>query len=233
MKIDRVIQLCKAKEGTEFKTRISTKDFVVVPEENGFFTVKTNPGKTIGQGNNIGVEVGEFKMHNETMLDGLGLELERNNLLEFMEDIEIKHKMIENKNIIISFHNALTEFGCKRITNTFKGEKGVRREKQSLIGAKGYKNNNYSIKLYSKHEEQGLKGYDKDKIRIEVVLDSRAIDKLKLSKELKEKPVIDFLIEILDIWEKVLGRKNRYSIPTFELIAEIRNKITKVIDVNL
>ncbi|MGL4901827.1 MAG: hypothetical protein ACRC3I_01955 [Cetobacterium sp.] len=64
-------------------------------------------------------------------------------------------------------------------------------------------------------------------------MDSRAIDKLKLSKELKEKPVIDFLIEILDVWEKVLGRKNRYSIPTFELIAKIRNKITKVIDVKL
>lgn len=233
MKIDRVVQLCKAKEGTEFKTRVSTKDFTVVPEENGFFTVKTNPGKTIGQGNNVGVEVGEFKMHNETMLDGLGLELERNNLLEFMEDVEIGYKMTEHKNIIISFHNALTEFGCKRITNTFKAEKGVRREKQALIGVKGYKNNNYSIKLYSKHEEQGLKGYDEDKIRIELIIDSRAIDKLKLSKDIKEKPVIDFLIEILDIWEKVLGRKNQYTKPTFELIAEIRNKITKLTDVKL
>lgn len=233
MKIDRVVQLCRAKEGTEFKTRISTKDFTVVPEENGLYTVKTNPGKTIGQGNNIGVEVREFKMCNETILDGLGLKLERNNLLEFMEDIEIKHKMIEHKNIITSFHNALTEFGCKRITNTFKTEKGIRREKQSLIGAKGYKNNHYSIKLYSKHEEKGLKGYDEDKIRIEVVLDSRAIDKLKLTKEVKEKPVIDFLIEVLNIWEKVLGRKNRYSIPTFELIAEIRNKITNNVDIKL
>ena len=227
MKIDRVVQSCKAKEGTEFKTRVSTKDYVVVPEENGMFTVKSNPGKTLGKGNNIGVRLEDFEMYNQTTLEGLGLELVRNNLLEFMEDIEIKHKMIEHKNIIISFHNALTEFGCKRITNTFKAEKGIKREKQALIGAKGYKNNNYSIKLYSKHEEQGLKSYDEDKIRIELIVDARAIDKLKISKIIKLKPVHAFMLELLEVWEKVLGRKNQHTKPTFEIIEKIRNKITK------
>ncbi|MGL4999085.1 MAG: hypothetical protein ACRC5T_08980 [Cetobacterium sp.] len=227
MKIDRINQSCSVTCGTKYKTRISKLGYTVTPEENGTFTVKSNVGKILGKGSNVGIDIKDFKVTNNTLLEGLGLELIRNNLLEFMEDIETDYKLIDYKNIIITFHNALTEFGCKRITNTFKSEKGVLRNKQDLIGVKGFKNNNYQIKLYSKHEEQGLTKYEKDLIRIEIILDSRAIDKLKIKKEVTEEKVIEFLLEFLELWKKKVGRANQHSKNTLDLIEKINYKITK------
>ncbi|MGL6024165.1 MAG: hypothetical protein ACRC0F_06080, partial [Cetobacterium sp.] len=221
MKIDRINQSCSVTCGTKYKTRISKLGYTVTPEENGTFTVKSNVGKILGKGSNVGIDIKDFKVTNNTLLEGLGLELIRNNLLEFMEDIETDYKLIDYKNIIITFHNALTEFGCKRITNTFKSEKGVLRNKQDLIGVKGFKNNNYQIKLYSKHEEQGLTKYEKDLIRIEIILDSRAIDKLKIKKEVTEEKVIEFLLEFLELWKKKVGRANQHSKNTLDLIEKI------------
>ncbi|MGL4652703.1 MAG: hypothetical protein ACRDA2_02260 [Cetobacterium sp.] len=221
MKIDRIIQSCLNIHEIPLTTRIFTKDYIMVPEENGTITLKSNSGKTVGRGNNIGVAIGDFEMYNKSLIEGLGLQLIRNNLLEFCIDVEFDYKMIDHKNIAISFHNALTEFGCKRITNTFKTEKGVSRKNQALIGVKGYKNNNYGIKLYSKNEELVLKAYDTDIIRFELVVDNRAIDKMKLVKTVNEELVIDFVNEFFSVWKQTLKRKNRYTIPTFDLIQKL------------
>ncbi|MGL5901639.1 MAG: hypothetical protein ACRCZO_03065 [Cetobacterium sp.] len=221
MKIDRTIQSCLNLDEMPLTNRVSTKDYIMVPEENGTITLKSNVGKTIGGGNNIGVAIGDFEMYNKSLIDGLGLELIRNNLLEFCIDVEFPHKMIDHKNIAISFHNALTEFGCKRITNTFRAEKGVHRNNQFLIGVKGYKNNNYGIKLYSKNEELVLSSYDTDIIRFELVVDNRAINKMKLVKTINKELVIDFINEFFFVWKKSLKRKNRYTIPTFDLIEKL------------
>lgn len=227
MKIDRVVQSCKIVDDTKYNTRISKQDYTAIPEENGTVTLRSNPGKTIAKGLNVGVEVKDFKLYNRSLMEGLGLDLIRNNVLEFMEDIETDFKMIDCKNIVVSFHNALTEFGCKRITNTFKGEKGVKRDRQSLIGIKGYKNNNYQIKLYSKNEERMIPTYDKDLIRIEIILDKRAIDTLKVQKDIDDIKVIEFLKMFLEVWKRVVGRANQHNKPTLNLIKMIENKITK------
>jgi hypothetical protein len=221
MKIDRTIQSCLNLDELPLTTRIFTKDYIMVPEENGTITLKSNSGKTVGGGNNIGVKIGDFEMYNKSLMDGLGLKLIRNNLLEFCIDVEFNYKMIEHKNIAISFHNALTEFGCKRITNTFKTKKGVERKNQPVIGVKGYKNNNYGIKLYSKCEEVFLASYSTDIIRFEVVVDNRAINKLELVKTINKELIIDFINGFFQVWKKAIKRKNRYTIPTFDLIEEL------------
>ncbi|MGL4425248.1 MAG: hypothetical protein ACRCZ1_04580 [Cetobacterium sp.] len=225
LKIDRVVQSCEIVDNTKYDSRIFNENYTLIPEENGTITVKTNVGKTIGKGLNDGVFVSEFKMYNETIVGGLGLKLIRNNIMEFMIDIETEFKMIDCKNIVISFHNALTEFDCKRITNTFKAEKGVKRDKQTLIGVKGYKNNHYQIKLYSKCEERKIPSYDRDIIRFEVILDKYSIDTLKLTTEINDIKIKEFMKEFLGVWKKAIGRKNRHSTNTFELIARIEENL--------
>lgn len=230
IKIDRVLQKVRYIGEGEIKNKIITNDYILSPEtENKVLTLKTNIGKTLNNGLNDGATIEDFNLCNKNILEGLNLELLNNKTIEFCIDIPTDSKMIDNKIFAVSFHNALSKFNCKRVTNTFKAEKDISREKQSIIGVKGFlKGNHTSIKLYSKQEEREKEGYLQDIIRFEIILDTYSLERLGLDIKISDNgldPLITFIKTFLNTWRAALGKKNRYSKKVFELIDFVENEV--------
>lgn len=217
MKIDRIEQTVEVQE-INFNYQIKNINYTITPIGEGKATLKTNPGKTLNNGINLGAEPNEAKEINNKILKGLNVRLLKNNNIEYCIDISTNFKLIDNRHILKTFLKALEINKYKSGKVDFKIEKNKWIDKASLKGLKGYKTSR-ALKIYSKCEEQGINDFNGDLIRLELILGARALEQNKIEDISDVEKAKQELKEFLDTMLKVLPEKmNRYSIITKMLV---------------
>ncbi len=225
MKIDRIEQIVSAKNVDLFY-RIKSKDFVITPIGENLAHLKTNPGKTINNGMNLGALPSVAELINYEIIKNLKLELINLNKIEYCIDIETPFKLVDNKHILKTFYKALIHFHYKRGKLDFITDKNLNIENTHWKGLKGYKTDR-SIKLYSKFEEKNIIS-EIDLLRLELSFGKRTIEQNEINNitntEKARKELLEF---VLYCDETLLKNVNRYSKNTRITINLFKKKLIK------
>lgn len=224
MKIDRIEQTVNM-ENANILFQMKNVDFTITPMGDNKAILKTNPGKTLNNGLNLGAEPSEAKEINNKILEGLNVRLLSNNNIEYCVDVHTDFKLVNNKHILKTFLRALEVHKYKSGKVDFKIEKDKWIDKALLKGLKGYKTSR-ALKIYSKYEEQGLNSFKGDLIRLELILGARALEQNKINDISDVEKAKQELKEFLGTMSKVLPTKmNRYSVTTKTLIEQLLKEI--------
>lgn len=224
MKIDKIEQTVNM-ENANINFQMRNIDFTITPTGDNKAILKTNPGKTLNNGLNLGAEPNEAKEINNKILEGLNVRLLKNNNIEYCVDVFTDFKLIDNKHILKTFLKALEIHKYKSGKVDFKIEKNKWIDKASLKGLKGYKTSR-ALKIYSKCEEQGINDFNGDLIRLELILGARALEQNKIEDISDVEKAKQELKEFLDTMLKVLPNKmNRYSVTTKALIEQLLKEL--------
>lgn len=224
MKIDRIEQTVNM-ENANICFQMKNIDFTITPMGNNKAILKTNPGKTLNNGINLGAEPIKAKEINNKILEGLNVRLLSNNNIEYCVDIHTDFKLVNNKHILKTFLRALEVHKYKSGKVDFKIEKDKWIDKALLKGLKGYKTSR-ALKIYSKYEELGLNGLKGDLIRLELILGARALEQNKINDISDIEKAKEELKEFLGTMSKILPTKmNRYSISTKTLIEQLLKEL--------
>lgn len=224
MKIDRIEQTVNMENANIF-FQMKNVDFTITPMGDNKAILKTNPGKTLNNGLNLGAGPSEAKEINNKILEGLNVRLLSNNNIEYCVDVHTDFKLVNNKHILKTFLRALEVHKYKSGKVDFKIEKDKWIDKALLKGLKGYKTSR-ALKIYSKYEEQGLNSFKGDLIRLELILGARALEQNKINDISDVEKAKQELKEFLGTMSKVLPTKmNRYSVTTKTLIEQLLKEI--------
>lgn len=224
MKIDKIEQTVNM-ENANINFQMRNIDFTITPTGDNKAILKTNPGKTLNNGLNLGAGPDEAKEINNKILEGLNVRLLKNNNIEYCIDVCTDFKLIDNKHILKTFLKALEIHKYKSGKVDFKIEKNKWIDKASLKGLKGYKTSR-ALKMYSKCEEQGINDFNGDLIRLELILGARALEQNKIEDISDVEKAKQELKEFLDTMLKVLPNKmNRYSVTTKALIEQLLKEL--------
>lgn len=224
LKIDRIEQNVELKEGV-FYPNIKEKDYTLSIGEGTNAVLKSNPGKTLNEyGMNLGAEPREAKLINDLIIERLELKILDNKTIEYCLDIETDFKLVDNKHILKTFLKALEIHKYKNGKIDFKIEKDKWIDKAALKGLKGYKRSR-ALKIYSKYEEQGLGELEGDLIRIELVLNNKALEQNKINDISDVEKAKQEIKEFLLTMRGQIIRVNRYSKNTIFLIEKAIEKL--------
>ncbi|MGL5971008.1 MAG: hypothetical protein ACRCZL_03240, partial [Cetobacterium sp.] len=124
---------------------------------------------------------------------------------------------VENKHIINTFLKTLELHKYKSGKLDFRVSKNKNIQKSDWKGIKGYKKSR-AIKLYSKNEEQEIELLESDLIRIELILNARAIEQNNILKISDVESARIELKEFLLSMRATISKVNRYSKNTVYLI---------------
>lgn len=227
LKIDRV--LTKTDTG-DIKTCIDGGDTFNLKNYGEHGILKTNVGKVLNEGLNMGATPKEAQTGINDICDGLEINIIKHNVVEYCIDVVTDFKLRDNKNIFDTFSKMLGELKfkdtCISYDNTGKEKTISKQLNKNMKGIKG-KKSRCALKLYSKLEEKGFQGEcDKDIIRFEVILYSRALDIYKIENLEEVQKVKEEILKYIEIWEKTLPKKvNRYTKNTKALIEMIRTSL--------
>lgn len=223
MKIDRIEQTVDLENANIFY-QLKNVDFTITPMGENKALLKTNPGKTLNNGLNLGADPKTAKEINNQILEGLNVRLLNNNNIEYCIDVQTDFKLVNNKHILKTFLKALEIYKYKSGKIDFKIEQGKWIDKAELKGLKGYKKSR-ALKLYSKYEEQGLNDLEGDLIRLELIFGYRAIEQNKINDISDVEKATQELKEFLTTMESLVTKVNQHSKPTKELISKFKMEL--------
>lgn len=217
LKIDRIEQNVRLNSEYQYYNEKQRDYTLTILGENNAI-LKTNPGKTLNElGMNLGASPQEAEYINNLIVQRLELSVINNKTIEYCMDIEVDFKLVEHKHIINTFLKALEMHGYKSGKLDFKVAKGKNIAKSDWKGIKGYKRSR-AIKLYSKYEEQELGHLEGDLIRIELVLNAKALEQNDVYCISDDGVAKEEIREFLGSMKSTISRVNQYSKPTLELI---------------
>ncbi|MGL4425406.1 MAG: hypothetical protein ACRCZ0_00555 [Cetobacterium sp.] len=217
LKIDRVEQNVKLNENFIYYTSKENDYTLTILDENNAI-LKTNCGKSLNEnGRNLGAEPIVAEQLSELIIKRLELKLLSNKTIEYCIDIETNFKLVENKHIINTFLKTLELHKYKSGKLDFKVSKDKNIQKSDWKGIKGYKTSR-AIKLYSKNEEQEIELLESDLIRIELILNARALEQNNILKISDVESARIELKEFLLSMRATISKVNRYSKNTVYLI---------------
>ncbi|MGL5984964.1 MAG: hypothetical protein ACRCZ1_06860 [Cetobacterium sp.] len=217
LKIDRVEQNVELNENFIYYTSKENDYTLTILDENNAI-LKTNCGKSLNEnGINIGAEPIKAEQLSDLIIKRLELKLLSNKTIEYCIDIETNFKLVENKHIINTFLKTLELHKYKSGKLDFRVSKNKNIQKSDWKGIKGYKKSR-AIKLYSKNEEQEIELLESDLIRIELILNARAIEQNNILKISDVESARIELKEFLLSMRATISKVNRYSKNTVYLI---------------
>lgn len=225
IKIDRIEQNVELREGKEY-LNVREKDYTLTLYEGNKAILKTNPGRTLNEyGMNTGAIPEDAEYINNLIVERLELKVMDNKTIEYCIDIAVEWKLIEHKHIINTFLKALDLHNYRSGKLDFEVAKDKSIAKSNWKGIKGYKRSR-AMKLYSKYEEQGLNELSGDLIRIELILNAKALEQNNITKISDVQKAREELLEFLGTMKDQIKKINRYSKPTFELISRAFEEVT-------
>ncbi|MGL4424632.1 MAG: hypothetical protein ACRCZ0_11800 [Cetobacterium sp.] len=219
LKIDKVEQSVRG----EFTSKVVDRDYTLSPMSGTEAILKTNIGKTTNFGFNLGAEPYEVEVCVNTIRDFLGVEFMENKSIEYCLDVRTDFKLVDNKHILKTFLKALEVHNYRSGKVDFKIEKEKWIDKAELKGMKGYKKSR-AIKIYSKFEEKGMEEIG-DLIRIELILNARALEQNKIKKIDDTDKARKELKEFLDTMRATIVRANQHSKITINLIEMFQEEL--------